>query len=117
MRILLAALLATFGFIGVAQADPFANFYGNTTVVAHPKNGERKVHINEDGTYSQTLADGSTVTGTWKLDGDTACFMQDAAAADAQPYCVPAEARNVGDSWDLTAPDGTVEKATLVAGQ
>ena len=117
MRLLLTVLVAVFGFAGVAQADPFANFYGNTVTVSNPTAGERKVLIDEGGTYTQVTSDGTSASGKWAVDGDNACFTQDAAEAGAAPYCTAATARSVGDSWDMTAPDGTAEKAMLSAGR
>jgi hypothetical protein len=115
MRYLFTVLVAFFAFSGVALAsDPFANYYENTVTVTNAS-GARTVLINADGSYSQTLPDGTTANGTWKLDGDKGCFMS--GAEGAEPYCVPADAHAVGDTWELTAPDGTKETATLTAGR
>lgn len=116
MRILFSVLVALSAFTGAALAadDPFANYYGNTVTVTNA-NGSRAVLINADGSYTQKLADGTEAKGTWKIDGDKSCFMS--GVADAPPYCVPAEAHAVGDSWELTAPDGSKETATLTAGR
>ena len=114
MRLILSAAIALVLATGAAfAADAFANFYGNTVKISGAA-GERTVAIKEDGTYSSTMPNGSTVTGTWTSKDGNACFSQD--GSDAAPYCVPAESRKVGESWELTAPDGTKEKATLVAG-
>lgn len=111
MRLFVSVLVALFAFTGAAFADPFANFYGNTVKVSGAA-GERSVYIDEGGSYSQKLPDGSTAEGKYEIDGDTACFL-----GGEQPYCVPAEPREVGDTWELTAPDGSTETATLVAGR
>ncbi len=112
MRFFISLIVATFALTGAAFADPFANFYGNTVNIEGAA-GARSVHINSDGTYTNTLADGTSVSSTWAMDGDNACFV---TGADTPPYCVAAVTRNVGDSWELTAPDGAAETATLVAG-
>lgn len=117
MRFILTLAVALFGFIGVAHADPFANFYNNTTVVTHPADGDRNVYIDEGGSYSMDLPDGSKASGHWEITGDQGCFTDDAAAPGDKPYCIPAVSHNIGESWEITAPDGTVEKATLVAGR
>lgn len=114
MRVLISTIVAVFAFTGAAWADPFANFYGNTMSIENPA-GTRTVLINEDGTYTNNLGDGTSADGTWAMDGGNACFTQ--TGADAPPYCVEAVSREVGDSWGLTAPDGTAETATLVAGR
>ncbi|MBX3496791.1 MAG: hypothetical protein KF769_11160 [Parvibaculum sp.] len=111
MRLFVSVLVALFAFTGAALADPFANFYGNTVKVVGPA-GERSVFIDQGGAYSQKLPDGSTAEGTYEIDGDTACFL-----GGEEPYCVPTAAREVGESWELTAPDGSTETATLVAGR
>lgn len=111
MRLIVSVLVALIAFTGAAMADPFSNFYGNTVKVSGAA-GERLVYIDEGGTYSQKLPDGSTAEGKYEVNGDTACFL-----GGEQPYCVPAEARDVGETWELTAPDGSTETATLVAGR
>lgn len=111
MRLLFSVLVALVAFSGAALADPFASFYGNTVKVSGTA-GERSVFIDAGGSYSQKLPDGSTAEGKYTVEGDTACFL-----GGEKPYCVPAEARNVGDTWELTAPDGSTETATLVAGR
>lgn len=114
MRLIFSAAIALLMLTGgTYAADAFANFYGNTVKISSPA-GDRTVTINEDGTYTNTMADGSTVSGTWTNEDGKACFKQD--GSDAEPYCTPAEARDVGESWEITAPDGTKEQATLVAG-
>ena len=113
MRFLISVIVATFALTGAAFADPFANFYGNTVSIENPA-GTRSVLINEDGSYTTILPDGTSTESTWSIDGDTACFGVDTAE---EPYCVPATSRTVGETWELTAPDGTVETATLVAGR
>lgn len=119
MRMIVGVAVAFFAFTGMALAadDPMASFYGNTVKVSGA-GGERIVHINKDGTYD-SVAGATTVKGTWAAAGDQTCFSQTdpAPAAEAKPYCVANANRAVGDSWDLTAPDGSTEKATLVAGQ
>ncbi len=117
MRIVFSVLVALVALGGVALADdPFASYYENTVTVTSAA-GTRSVLVNSDGSFSQTLADGTTSGGTWKIDGDQGCFVTTGAAPDAKPYCVDATAHAVGDTWDLTAPDGTAEKATLTAGR
>ena len=116
MRFFISLIVATFALTGAAfadtPADPFAHFYGNTVSIENPA-GSRTVLIDDDGSYSQVLADGTTTEGTWAVDGDNACFTQ----GENPPYCVTAVERHVGDTWELTAPDGTKETATLVAGR
>ncbi len=111
------ATLAAFGLMtGVALADPMAPFYENTVEVTGADGTTRAVLINADGSYSQVVGD-TAVEGTWEMKGDAeACFSSE-ATAETGPYCVEAAERAVGDTWDLTAPDGSAESATLVAGR
>jgi len=113
MRLIVALVVALFSMTGVAQADPMAAFYGNTVAVSNPETGERQVFIDADGTYSQTLADGTTAEGTWEVKGEEACF----SSGDNAPYCVPVEEREIGESWEMTSPDGVTETATLKEGR
>jgi hypothetical protein len=127
MRLKSGVLVALVAFSGVAFSgvaftgaalanDPFASFYDNTIVVTNAT-GERTVLINKDGTYAIKGADGASATGKWTIEGGNSCFAQDNAPSDAKPYCTATAERKVGDSWELTAPDGTKESATLKAGR
>ncbi|WP_420559245.1 hypothetical protein [Tepidicaulis sp.] len=113
MRFIVALVFAFASMTGIAMADPMASFYGNTVVVNNPESGERQVHINEDGTYSQTLADGTSVEGTWEMKGEEVCFT----SGENEPYCTSAESRSVGDTWELTNPAGVTETASLEEGR
>lgn len=113
MRLIVALVFAFGVMTGSAMADPMAAFYGNTVVVTHPEAGERSVFIDADGTYNQIMADGTEMGGAWTLEEETACFTSE----DSPPYCVPAEERSIGESWEITNPDGVTETATLVEGR
>lgn len=115
MRLIFATLAALGFMTGAALADPMASFYENTVQVTAADGTERSVLINADGSYSQVMGD-TTLDGTWEIAGEEACFSS-AATAETGPYCVEAVERAVGDTWDLTAPDGSAESATLVAGR
>ena len=82
MRLIVSVLVALIAFTGAALADPFANFYGNTVKVAGPA-GERLVFIDEGGTYSQKLPDGSTAEGKYEVNGDTEVQAQRPATSVA----------------------------------
>lgn len=116
MKILVATIAALGLMTGVALADPMASFYENTVEVTGADGAKRAVLINADGSYSQVAGDAS-VDGTWELKGDTEACFSSAATAETGPYCVAAVERAVGDTWELTAPDGSAESATLVAGR
>lgn len=119
MRLFFSVLVASVAFTGAALADPNANFFGNTVVITSAKGEVTKAMVNKDNTYTTVLPDGKTVKGTWAAAGDQTCYTQTdpAPAADAKPFCAPNEARNVGDSWEAKAPDGSTMKFALQAGQ
>ncbi|MCE9650819.1 MAG: hypothetical protein K8R18_14455 [Parvibaculum sp.] len=119
MRLLFSVLVASVAFAGTAFAGPNENLFGNTVVITSATGGVTKAMINKDGTYTTALADGKTVKGTWAAAGDQTCYTQTdpAPAADAKPFCTPNEARNVGDTWEAKAPDGSTMKFALQAGQ
>ncbi|HMM13820.1 MAG: hypothetical protein WBG82_10705 [Parvibaculum sp.] len=120
MRISFTTVVALVAFAGAAYAaDPLESYYGNTVVLSNPNSGEMHAFVNQDGTYQTKLADGSTVSGTWAINGDQACYTQTnpAPAADAKPFCAKAEAHNVGDSWQVAGADGTQTTITIKAGR
>ena len=120
-RILAAAALAAFSAsFAIAADDPMASRYGNTiaTTTADGKPAGN-AYYNADHTMSRKTPDGKEMKGTWKLDGDKLCITQTdpAPAPDMKPTCLPFAQHKVGDSWDVTLPDGTKLKATLKAGR
>jgi len=116
MRLLFATIAALGLMASAALADPMAPFYDNTVEVTGADGAIRSVMINADGTYSQVAGD-ATVDGTWEMKGDAEACFSSPETAETGPYCVDAVERAVGDTWDLTAPDGSAESATLVAGR
>ena len=119
MGVAALALSTTFA---IAADDPMASRYGNT-VVAKGADGKEvgRTYYNADGSYTRKTADGKESKGTWKMDGGKVCLAQTEPAppaAMAAPVCVPFPgAKNVGDSWDVTLPDGTKLTASLVKGR
>ena len=118
-RILLgAAVLALTA--GVALADNFEGYYGNTVVTTTADGAVIKTKINKDGTYASTLPNGTTAKGTWAWkDATTACFTQTepAPAAGSGPACFPIAPHKVGDSWTGKAADGKTDvKYAITAG-
>lgn len=116
MRLIFATFAAIAMMTGAALADPMASFYENTVNVTGADGSERSVLINADGTYTQVAGDES-MDGTWEMSDDgQACFTSE-ATAETGPYCVEAVERAVGDSWEMTAPDGSTETASLAEGR
>ncbi|MBW0144666.1 hypothetical protein [Sphingomicrobium clamense] len=66
--------------------------------------------INEDGTYTYVDADGTEVSGTMTMDGDTACFDPD---GDDPAVCYPNGGMTEEGEWIRVDPDGN-EVGTIV---
>ena len=120
-RILAGMVVAALGVsMAVAADDPMAGRYGNTVVTTSADGKEAgRSYFNADGTFSRKTAAGE-IKGTWKLDGDKVCITQTEPAppAGTPATCIPANGgKKVGDSWDVTLPDGTKLKATLQQGR
>lgn len=121
MKLILAAVaFAASAAAAIAADDPMASRYGNTVVVTTADGKEfARTYYNADGTYSRKAAAGES-KGTWKMEGANLCGAQTEPAppAGTAPTCLPFPGvKNVGDSWDVTLPDGTKLKATLQKGR
>ena len=106
--------------MALAADDPMASRYGNTVVVTGPDGKEvGRIYYDADKKASRKMADGSEVKGTWALEGNKLCFSQTAPAPkpeEAKQCSDFPGAKNVGDSWDVVTPQGTL-KATLQKGR
>lgn len=116
MRVFFATLAAMTMMTGAALADPMAVFYDNTVEVTGADGTTRAVHIDADGTYSQSAGEES-MEGTWEMTSETEACFSSPETAETGPYCVEAVERTVGETWEMTAPDGTTETAVLVEGR
>jgi hypothetical protein len=118
-RLLLAATAALL-LTGTAQADPFANMYGNTVSITPPDGKTAKAHVNPDTTWDRHMSDGTVLKGTfaWK-DANTACFTQTdpAPKADATPNCAKIDDHKIGDTWTATDDKKQVTTFALSAGR
>ena len=116
MRILTAAAVATACMTGDAfAADALANYYGNT-LVGKSDRGEMHMWYKADHSYTSTF-NGNPTAGTWAVDGDKVCLTQTTPPAPAgmAPRCYPMAAHNVGDTWHVAGPNGSMSMS-LVAG-
>lgn len=77
--------------------------------------GECLVFIDDGGSYSQKLPDGTTAEGKYEVDGNTACFL-----GGEEPYCVrAAEVRFLRRNEKTADPSGpavSVGKASILDG-
>lgn len=103
--------------MAIAADDPMASRYGNTVVITGPDGKEvGRIYYDADKKTTRKMADGSEISGTWSLEGNDLCFTQTAPAA-APKQCQPfTGAKAVGESWEVTTPQGKV-KATLTKGR
>ena len=114
MRLIFAGLAALVLSPALAFADDdiMAADYGNT-VITTGKGHEVHTYYNFDGTFTGKVIGMSIVLkGTWKVDGGNLCMVYTPPPPTVKnPVCVPAVARQVGDTWTY---DGRT--VTLVQG-
>ena len=107
--------------LALAADDPMASRYGNTLVIKGADGKEViRLYYDQGGALSTKSADGKTTKGVWKLDGDKICVTQTEPAPppEMKPQCTPfTGAHKVGDTWEVTRPDGTKLTATLQQGR
>ncbi len=122
MKRIVAGLVAAALSVSMAMAadDPMASRYGNT-VVAKGADGKEigRTYYNADGSYTRKQGAAES-KGTWKMDGGKICLTQTEPAPPAAQgtVCLPFPgAKKVGDSWEVTLPDGTKATATLQQGR
>ena len=122
-RILVSIAVAAVSFAAAHAADdPMASRYGNTLVIKGADGKEvARLDYDADGKLSTKLADGKTTKGTWKMDGDKIFVTRTEPPPDAAmsgPECTPfTGAHKVGDTWEVTRPDGMKVTATLQQGR
>jgi hypothetical protein len=111
-----AALLAGLAMAGAAMAD-VSGLYGNVILARFPGGQQVKVRLHRDGTFEETLPDGSKATGTFTEDARGVCFTELAPPppAGTAPECVAVlSGAKLGDAWDMTEPHPY--KLSIVAG-
>lgn len=104
----------------LAADDVMAGFYGNTVEVTGPS-FQATVHYRADHTMdSSGVVSGQAFStkGTWKIDdkGQICRTYEKAPRTMPNPFCTPAEAHKVGDTWSAKTYDGSPRTITLKAG-
>jgi len=119
MRTLMMTAVLALGISGAALADPMASAYGNTVAITYPNGAVAKMHIDADGQYTTKGPDGSTMKGSWKIDGANTCFTQTdpAPPAGMGANCNPTAEKKVGDTWTAHGPNGSTISVSIVAGR
>jgi YD repeat-containing protein len=119
-RILAGVVVAAFSAsLAFASAeDPMASRYGNTVTVTNAKGEVTKLHYNQDGTMAVIQPDGTKGTGKWAMKDGKLCITADAGPTAGKEQCNPfVPGKKVGDSWEITMPDGSKSKIAIVAGR
>lgn len=115
------AFAAVSASLAIAADDPMASRYGNTVVVKTADGKEfGRLYYDADHKAVRKMANGQELKGTWAMEGANLCFTQ-VEPAPAKPeeakQCAPfSGAKNVGDSWEVTTPQGKLT-ATLQKGR
>ena len=124
MKRILAGIACAALSISLAHAadDPMATRYGNTLIIKGADGKEViRLYYDQGGTMATKMPDGKTTKATWKMDGDKICVTQTEPAPPpemASASCTPfTGAHKVGDTWEVTRPDGTKLTATLQQGR
>ena len=98
---ILAATLAAFTVSLAYAEDIMASRYGNTTIVTDSMGEQTKLYYNADGTLTGKQG-GTTFKGTWKLNKGQVCLTTEPVPQGmTNPFCRPAVARKVGETWKV----------------
>ena len=114
-------LLTAFAFAwlsGTAYAGDAASvLVGNTLTVTSPA-GTTKLWYKADNTYTGTMPNGATMSGSWSVEGGQLCTMQKSPAPPAgmEKNCGAFGDHKVGDSWESKGPGGEKLSLALTAG-
>jgi len=120
-RILAAAVIVVLGGVpALAATDVMAGFYGNTAVVTGD-GFQAHVHYRANHTLDMSgTASGTAFStkGSWKIDdkGQICRSFKKTPPTMTNPFCTPATAHKVGDTWTATTPTGSARNIALVAG-
>ncbi|MEO0962656.1 MAG: hypothetical protein AAFY01_09550 [Pseudomonadota bacterium] len=118
-----AAVAAVLMFAGAAFADdapgrnqPMMEMLSSSTIVfSNPTDGARVATVNEDGTFSMMMADGTVETGKVAMTDDGACFQIAKRGVESQrgteAVCVKLTGVKAGDT--VTANG---EQVTFISG-
>lgn len=114
MRKALWFILSPLLMFGVANAGTIEASFGNTLSATDANGGVTRYFFNDDRTYSMTLADGARIEGVWQADAQQTCLTP----TGGQQSCNPFESDHVlGDTWNVTMPDGSVLIVAITPGR
>ncbi|MBI1186014.1 MAG: hypothetical protein GC206_01505 [Alphaproteobacteria bacterium] len=97
------------------MADTMEAIFANTLTTKGADGAVTRWRFNRDGTYAMTAPDGSSGTGTFKVDAGGFHFKPD--GGEGATVAAPPAGKSVGDSWETAGPDGAAVTVTIVAGR
>ena len=123
---ILAALLlggssaAAYAGAPSGAADVMAGYYGNTVVITGAAL-QVQVHYRADHTLDVAgtrSGQAFSSKGAWKIDdkGQVCRTYETPPPGVPNPFCTPAAAHKVGDTWTMPAASGGTNQAKMVAG-
>lgn len=120
MKQLYVAAAAAALFATPALAGSLESMYDNTVVITNTKGESYSSHVEKDGTYKATMADGKVVTGKWEVKNGQFCGTPD--AVEGQPAPVQScgefvDNKNVGDKWEQKNAAGETITVEIKAGR
>ena len=95
----------------VVEAAPAGPVPGKYTV-ADDDGTSVIMEIGEGNTFTVTQEDGTVVTGTYTVDGDTACFSAD--GSEEPPMCNTGSAPDENGVVTVTREDGSTSTVTPI---
>lgn len=114
MKKVFAACACAAALSGAAFADTMEAAFDNTIVITYPSGGTSRYHFNRDGTFTATVPSGAEMRGRWEVAGDQLCFIALSNDRTCSPFVAD---KNVGDTWEQRATDGTIVRAGIEAGR
>lgn len=90
-----------------ANGDTMEAYLGDWDVT-YPDGSTGVTTNNADGTYTVTMADGTTMQGSWVFGAEESCWTEDGA----EPICYTVGAPDENGTRELTMADGTVIMVT-----
>jgi len=116
VRILWLGVVGAFAATCALAGDVLESRFDNTIVSVDSKGVETRLYYHRDNTFTGTREE-AEFRGTWSLADGEVCLAFDTPLADIpNPFCSPAEARQIGETW--TAGEGDQQMTiTLVEGR
>lgn len=101
MKLIIASCAAFVLTATAASADTWSGAYGNTIVSTYDNGNVVKVYVEPNHTYTITLPNGQTLSGTWADGGGQSCFTvtNPPPKPGATPTCFALKEYKLGDTF------------------